>query len=192
MMNTDTPAKNGTFNSLQSDKHAPKMQKIITKPPSWLLRWGISLFFGVLLLIVALAEFIKYPDVIKSPLIISSVNEVASANMSIYADVVVSQSVFNKVKLGQLVLIKLKSYPFEEYGMLRGNIVSINDTPELNGTFKAKVQVTGKGISEFKETGKLKPGLQADAEIITEDVTVSKRLLESVFKGLKIKPLPRQ
>jgi len=34
-----------------------------------------------------------------------------------------------RVKVGQEVLIKLKSYPFEEFGMLKGEIKYIADIP---------------------------------------------------------------
>ncbi len=37
------------IDSLLSDLHTEDMQDIITKVPSWLLRWGITVFFSVLL-----------------------------------------------------------------------------------------------------------------------------------------------
>jgi len=43
-------------------RHSDEMQDIIAVPPSWILRWGVTLFIGVLVLIVALSAIIKYPD----------------------------------------------------------------------------------------------------------------------------------
>ncbi len=40
--------------------------------PAWPLRWGISLLFGVVLLLLALAWFVKYPDVIKGTITITT------------------------------------------------------------------------------------------------------------------------
>lgn len=45
---------------------------IINKVPSWLTRWGISMVFLFLLIILVFAWFIKYPDVISAEVIITS------------------------------------------------------------------------------------------------------------------------
>src|SRR5580704_18042572 len=54
--------------------HSDDMQDIITTVPSWLLRWGITLFFGILVLIIGLSALIRYPDIIKAQLKIDSPN----------------------------------------------------------------------------------------------------------------------
>ncbi|MDB5158323.1 MAG: hypothetical protein JWR50_3030, partial [Mucilaginibacter sp.] len=61
-------------NNDQQQVYTDDMQDIITAVPSWLLRWGVSLFFGVLILMIALSAFIRYPDVIKTQLKIESPN----------------------------------------------------------------------------------------------------------------------
>lgn len=55
-------------------RHSDDMQDIITVPPGWLLRWGITLFFGILVMIVSLSAFIKYPDIVKTQLKVSSID----------------------------------------------------------------------------------------------------------------------
>lgn len=55
-------------------KHTEEIHDIITTPPSWILQWGITLFFILLALIICLAFFIRYPDVIKTKMIINSYN----------------------------------------------------------------------------------------------------------------------
>ncbi len=55
-------------------RHSDVVQDIITAVPGWLLRWGISLFFAVLVLIVALGACIDYPDIVKAQLKIDSPN----------------------------------------------------------------------------------------------------------------------
>ncbi|WP_162427393.1 HlyD family secretion protein [Pontibacter pudoricolor] len=49
-------------------EHSPEVQEIIGAVPGWLLRWGISLFFGVLLLILVFAGVIKSPDIVPARL----------------------------------------------------------------------------------------------------------------------------
>jgi len=41
-----------------------EVQEILTAVPSWMIRWGISLIFIILILCFVLSYFIKYPDVI--------------------------------------------------------------------------------------------------------------------------------
>jgi len=55
-------------------RHSEDMQDIITAVPSWLVRWGITLFFGILVLIVVLAALVSYPDIVNATLKIDSPN----------------------------------------------------------------------------------------------------------------------
>ena len=55
-------------------RHTDDMQDIITTVPSWILRWGITLFFGILVLMVSLSALIRYPDIVNAQLKIESPN----------------------------------------------------------------------------------------------------------------------
>lgn len=57
-----------------SDYHSEEVQEILGKPPAWLIRWGITLMFLVILVFFALAFFIRYPDIISAEILITSVN----------------------------------------------------------------------------------------------------------------------
>lgn len=61
-------------NERTKPKHTEDMHEIITKVPSWILRWGIMLFFGILLIAVAISVIVRYPDTIKAGIKIGSVN----------------------------------------------------------------------------------------------------------------------
>lgn len=41
-----------------------QVQEILSHVPNWMIRWGISLIFGIIILFLFLAWLIKYPDVI--------------------------------------------------------------------------------------------------------------------------------
>lgn len=64
--------------SLISDKreaevrHTEQIQDIIGTPPSWMVRWGMTLLFGIVVMLIGLFELIKYPDTIKTQLKIRS------------------------------------------------------------------------------------------------------------------------
>ncbi|MDR8393849.1 HlyD family secretion protein [Aliifodinibius sp. S!AR15-10] len=56
------------------DVRSNEIQEIIGRPPHWLIRWGITAFFGVLLLIGLSAWTIKYPETVKAPLKLTAIN----------------------------------------------------------------------------------------------------------------------
>ncbi|MDT8413663.1 MAG: hypothetical protein RQ875_14445, partial [Vicingaceae bacterium] len=41
-----------------------EVQEIISAVPNWMIRWGITLIFGLIVMLVTLSWFIKYPDII--------------------------------------------------------------------------------------------------------------------------------
>ena len=55
-------------------EHSEEVQEIIGAVPGWLLRWGISLFFTLLLLILLFAGFIKSPDIVYARLRVNAEN----------------------------------------------------------------------------------------------------------------------
>ena len=48
------------------------VQEILTRRPSWMIRWGITLIFAILLLFVLISWFIKYPDTIEGKIVVMS------------------------------------------------------------------------------------------------------------------------
>jgi len=66
------PGTNGNWSEL--NVRSEEVQEIIGRPPHWLVRWGITAFFGVLGLVLLSAAVIKYPEVIHAPLRLTAVN----------------------------------------------------------------------------------------------------------------------
>lgn len=48
------------------------VQEIIERIPSWIVRYGLTLLLAILLMILCLTWFIKYPDVIKATIVITT------------------------------------------------------------------------------------------------------------------------
>jgi multidrug efflux pump subunit AcrA (membrane-fusion protein) len=103
-------------------------------------------------------------------------------NAAFFGEMTISQNNMGKVKEGQQVLVKLRSYPFEEYGMIRGKIRYIADVPYKDSVFISKVDFKIRNSSDLKKPIHLKQGMMADAEIITQDATILQRLSRSFFK----------
>lgn len=102
-----------------------------------------------------------------------------------FGEMSIPQYNMGKVRVGQEVLVKMKSFPYEEYGLIRGRIMYIADVPYRDSVFISKVDLTQQAFSELKKPLTLKNGMIADAEIITEDATLLKRLLRSIDKILR-------
>jgi len=55
-----------------------EVQEILGYIPHWIIRWGISIFLGVIFVILAGSWFFKYPDVISSTIVVTTTNPPAS------------------------------------------------------------------------------------------------------------------
>lgn len=49
-----------------------EVQEILTNPPSWIVRWGITLIFVFTIIIIALAFIIRYPDFVSAKVLITT------------------------------------------------------------------------------------------------------------------------
>jgi multidrug efflux pump subunit AcrA (membrane-fusion protein) len=108
-------------------------------------------------------------------------------NEQFFGEMEIPQNNMGKVREGQQVLIKLKSYPFEEYGILRGRIKYIADIPYKDSVFISKVDFNIKNTSDMRKPIRLKQGMMADAEIVTQDATILQRISRSVLKAINNK-----
>ena len=49
-----------------------EVQEIISRPPAWLVRWGITLIFILLSLLIGLSFLIRYPDFVEAKVLITT------------------------------------------------------------------------------------------------------------------------
>lgn len=50
------------------------VQEILTTPPHWMIRWGNTLIFIIILMVLAMSYFIKYPEFIPASIVVTSQN----------------------------------------------------------------------------------------------------------------------
>ncbi|MGZ3944108.1 MAG: HlyD family efflux transporter periplasmic adaptor subunit [Mucilaginibacter sp.] len=172
----------GTNDNPRFVRHSDEMQDIITAVPARLIRWGMTLFALVLAMIIGLSAYIHYPDIVKTTLTIKADKN----DDRIFGELNVTQGEINKVIKGQAVLIKLKAYPFEQYGVITGKIESVTRTLDNAGNYSASAMIISNTTSLNKALP-LKPDMLADAEIITQDATILQRLSGSMFKTIRNK-----
>ncbi|MCL2727031.1 MAG: HlyD family secretion protein [Bacteroidales bacterium] len=60
--------------SKEIEIHTEEVNDILSRPPAWILRWGITLFFAIIVTLFVGSIFFKYPDVIAAQVTISSTN----------------------------------------------------------------------------------------------------------------------
>lgn len=133
---------------------------------------------------------LSYAGIIQENQVLRSGQEIFNinpGNEAFFGQMAIPQNNMGKIKEGQEVLVKLKSYPFEEYGMIRGRIKYISDVPYDDSVFVSKVDFKIKNSSDMKKPIHLKQGMMADAEIITQDATILQRISRSVIKMMSNK-----
>ncbi|WP_338648503.1 HlyD family efflux transporter periplasmic adaptor subunit [Flavobacterium sp. KS-LB2] len=86
-----------------------------------------------------------------------------------------------KIKVGQLVNIKLENYPDTEFGVLNGTVKNVSLVPDKDGFYLIDVKLPTKLITSYKKEIKFKQEMQGTAEIVTEDL----RLIERLFYQFK-------
>ena len=65
-------AKKDILDNLQL--RSESVQDILTQPPHWMIRWGNTVLFIILLMILFMSYLIKYPEFIPAPIIVTSQN----------------------------------------------------------------------------------------------------------------------
>lgn len=98
------------------------------------------------------------------------VAQIVPDNDLLYVDVTLDNQDVGFVKVGQRVVVKVATYPFQRYGYLEGTVENISPDAiqdEKKGlVYKAKVKLSGANSSK-KNRLKLLPGMSVSAEITT-------------------------
>ncbi len=103
-------------------------------------------------------------------------------NTDFFGEVQIPQYNMGKINLGEKTLIKLRSYPFEQYGMIRGSLTYVSEVAYRDSVFVAKVSFDRFENKDPNRKIILKNGMQADAEIITEESSLLQRFFRNVTK----------
>lgn len=120
---------------LRSDE----VQEILGTPPSWLVRWGTTVIVSIIVAMLALAYFVKYPDIIRASMIITTsqppTSIVSRADGNI-AKLYISEK--QKVKTGDVLGLLQNSANYEDVKALDATILKLQ-SKELSEIAKADV-----------------------------------------------------
>ena len=98
-----------------------------------------------------------------------------------YAEMYIPQANFGKVKTGATVLLKFPSYPFQEFGSVKGQIEFISHIPTDSG-YLAKILLPSGLSTNYQKQVQYRDGLNADAEIITRPMRLLQRFYYNIVK----------
>ncbi len=94
-----------------------------------------------------------------------------------FAQVEVSSVGFGKVEKGQEVIVKFNSYPFRQFGVVRGRVNRISSY-QRNETNFVEVMIPNPLVTSFGKTLEASPKMFGKAEILTRE----RRFLERIFE----------
>lgn len=126
------------------------VQDILSTPPHWMIRWGNTIIFVTLLMVLLMSYFIKYPEFIPASIVVTSQNppEKIEARANSKIDKIYIKN-GQEVQKGQILMVLQSSANYEDVLKLK-NIID-SSTPD--------------GIASFpiRETDRYKLGeLQSD------------------------------
>lgn len=105
-------------------------------------------------------------------------------NKAFFGDLKIPQYNMGKIKLGEKVLIKMESYPSEQYGALEGRLTYLSDVVYRDSVFAARISFDNPRNNAAKIRIVMKNGMRGKVDIITEESSLLKRFLRSITKML--------
>lgn len=162
----------------QQAKFAQALNSVINETESWLLKYVIT---------APMDGKVGYAGILQENQNVTTGQElfiVNPGNTNFFGEVQIPQYNMGKIKLGQRALVKLRSYPFEEFGMLTGKISYITDVAVKDSVFIAKIDFSTIKQKDPAHPIVLKTGMTADAEIITRESSLLQRFLYGITKVL--------
>lgn len=160
-----------------------EVQEIMSRVPHWMIRWGITLIFALILLFIGLCWMIKYPDVIKGTITISTDSPPVELNLEeggFITDLRVKEGM--NVKAGdKLMVIKseLDRFEIEYIDSVCAQVESALDKEEFHFT-------------EFQNSGYTLGPLQEDFDQLIQSIHTYQELLRPENYTAKKKELKSQ
>jgi hypothetical protein len=161
------------------DLHSKEVQDIMGRMPSWLIRNGIVMVVFLVMIILAGTWLFKYPDIVTAPAVVVAAAD-SSRTVKITCTIYLQKSGNGQVRIGQHVNLKFASYPYLEFGLVRGIVSGISLVP-TGENYIAEVTLPNRMVTTFGKKLEFQHELKGTAEINTED----RRLLDRILKPVR-------
>jgi HlyD family secretion protein len=110
---------------------------------------------------------------------------VNSSESQYYGETYISQFNLGKVKVGQTVILKFSAFPFQEYGIVYGELKYVSDIVANDG-YMAKISFPRGLVTTHNMKIQYREGLSAQGEIITKDLTLLQRFYYNIIRVIKV------
>lgn len=113
-------------NTSISPIRSEEVQEILTKVPNWMIRWGNTLFFLLILLLLFISWFIKYPDIIASEIMVTSTippEKIYTRTTGKFETILVKEA--DTVTSGEILAIIENSASYKDILLLKKSIDTI-------------------------------------------------------------------
>ncbi|MDO5760624.1 MAG: hypothetical protein Q4Q06_06330 [Bacteroidota bacterium] len=164
--------RKGRYNSADKiELRSKEIQEILSRPPKWLIRYGIGIIFVVIVVVFVGSYFIEYPDMIKGKVVLISKQK---------AKIIVPIQNSGKIKNNQTINIKFDNYPYMEYGILKTQISNLKLLPSKDSAecYEFLISLPDTLKTNYNTTLPYISQMQGSAEIIIEN----KRLLHKFIQ----------
>lgn len=105
------------------------VQDILTRPPHWMIRWGNTIIFMCLVMVILLSYFIKYPEFIAAPILVTSQNPPeklqATTNSKIEKILILNG---DEVKKNEVLMVLQSSADYKDVLALKGLVDSLDQS----------------------------------------------------------------
>ena len=168
------------------------VQDILTRPPHWMVRWGNTLILIIMLMILLMSYFIKYPEFVPAPIIVTSQNppeKLLSRTNSKIEKIFVKDH--QKVRKNDILIVLQSTANYEDVLKLKKIVDSISPSQmslfPLNQTSKFKLgelqsdfNAFAKAFQDEKLFSRLKP-------YAPEDLATNQNLSENRIRIATLK-----
>lgn len=159
-------------------KFIQSLSNMVTETDAWLKLYVLS---------APVAGVVSYAGIVQENQTMNANQElfvINPANTNFFGEVYIPQDNMGKIKVGQRTLVKMRSFPFEQYGLIRGNVNYISDVAFKDSVFIAKIAFDQFENKDPEHKIVLKNGMQAEVEIITEESSLLRRFTRNITKML--------
>lgn len=99
------------------------VQDILSQPPRWIIRWGNTMIFVILILILIMSYIIKYPEFVAAPIVVTSENPPEKIEARINSRI---EKIFIKdhqnIRKGELIMVLQSTGNYSDILKLKNSI----------------------------------------------------------------------
>lgn len=146
------------------------VDEVLTTPPGWIVRWGITAIFVFVLTLTALLYFVRYPELVKADVLLLQRQQGYAAVCTVLP------AKAAKIRKGQKVNVQLNGYPRAAFGVVEGVVTGVA-TAEGAGELRVSIFFPRGLQTSFGKKPHMGPRMQGTAEIVTGRTSLLQRIM---------------